>query len=262
MGDQWEVGPAGAPASYNTKMVWATVPEFIKQRDSENGYPLYWMIYNGVKPLDDLGILFRDAMGVTVTEHTDPLGRASYEQDYAVDRTNWGDADGWSQILDIDRCPEYALPWLGQFVGVRIYPTSTLNLLEKQTKIRERSTFQRGTVASIVNVLVTLANANLAAGQDPMTADEVIVAEGLAYTGGSPQYIPDENAVVILLPHGYFPSLTYAELDATGTYADIQTEYVTFGGIVAVGPPSLVSSYISVLYRFRPAGLQLYIGVY
>jgi hypothetical protein len=29
-------------------------------------------------------------------------------------------APGWSQVLDIDRCPTYALPWLGQFVGARI----------------------------------------------------------------------------------------------------------------------------------------------
>lgn len=260
--DQYELGPATAPNSYNAMAVWGSVPDSIKQKDSQNGYPLFWLIYAAVKPLDDLGVLFRDDMAVTVTSATDTLGNVTYEQTYGVDHVGQPNSPGWSQILDIDRCPEYALPWLAQFVGVRLLPGSTLNLVEKQTKITDRSSFQRGTVASIKNVLTTLANASLAPGQSPMLVSQVIVAEGLAYTGGSPLYTPDENAVVILLPNGYFPSLTYGSVDTVGDYAVIDATYVTYGGIVAVGPPSLVSAYIATLYRFRPAGLQLYIGVY
>src|SRR4029077_2893236 len=30
------------------------------------------------------------------------------------------DGPPWSSVLDIDRCPDYALLWLAQFVGVRV----------------------------------------------------------------------------------------------------------------------------------------------
>ena len=30
------------------------------------------------------------------------------------------DGPGWSSLLDLDRCPSWALDWLGQFAGVRI----------------------------------------------------------------------------------------------------------------------------------------------
>src|ERR1019366_10522798 len=49
------------------------------------------------------------------TEHM-----ASSGADGTIDLDNYLGAPGWSQILDITRCPQYVLPWLGQFIGVQL----------------------------------------------------------------------------------------------------------------------------------------------
>jgi hypothetical protein len=65
------------------------------------------------------------------------------------------DAPGWSILLDIDRCPYLALPWLGQFVGVTTpEKLATETYAAHEARIREyiRATggFNRGTVSSII----------------------------------------------------------------------------------------------------------------
>jgi hypothetical protein len=57
-------------------------------------------------------------------------------------------APGWSQVLDIDRCPSAVLPWLGQFVGARLTQTG---LRDDQMRyiIENAPAWSRGTVAAI-----------------------------------------------------------------------------------------------------------------
>lgn len=60
------------------------------------------------------------------------------------------DDDGnppWSVLLDVDRCPTYALPWLGQLVGVRL--AGSLKDAVMRQQIRAEQGWQRGTVAAI-----------------------------------------------------------------------------------------------------------------
>lgn len=65
---------------------------------------------------------------------------------------------GWSQILDIDRCPKAFLPWLGQFVGAR-FPTD-LRDDEQRAQVSALSSQRRGTPAA----MVAGANAHLLPG--------------------------------------------------------------------------------------------------
>lgn len=55
---------------------------------------------------------------------------------------------GWSQVLDINRAPTSALPWLGQFVGVRF--DSTLRDDQQRYVIVQERGFKRGTVGAIL----------------------------------------------------------------------------------------------------------------
>ena len=55
---------------------------------------------------------------------------------------------GWSILLDVARCPGYALPWLGQFVGVNV--DSTLDEAGQRQQIRAETGMARGTPASLV----------------------------------------------------------------------------------------------------------------
>jgi hypothetical protein len=55
---------------------------------------------------------------------------------------------GWSLLLDLDRCPDEALPWLGQFVGVRVLPGSSE--ADQRARIASTDGFRRGTAAALI----------------------------------------------------------------------------------------------------------------
>jgi hypothetical protein len=54
---------------------------------------------------------------------------------------------GWSPLLDLDRCPDFALPWLGQFAGVRVLAGSTPD--QMRARIGSTDGFKRGTPAAM-----------------------------------------------------------------------------------------------------------------
>ena len=55
---------------------------------------------------------------------------------------------GWGALLDVDVAPEWALPWLAQFVGVST--VSGLDVNSRRLRIKQASGFHRGTPASII----------------------------------------------------------------------------------------------------------------
>lgn len=57
-----------------------------------------------------------------------------------------GDAPGWSQLVDVDRCPDDFLPWLAQLVGVRVDLGASAQL--QRDRIRSTDGFKRGTLAA------------------------------------------------------------------------------------------------------------------
>ena len=57
---------------------------------------------------------------------------------------------GWSVVLDVSRCPTYALPWLAQFVGVRFTGAQLNDDYMMRSAILAKGNFARGTVAAIV----------------------------------------------------------------------------------------------------------------
>ena len=59
-----------------------------------------------------------------------------------------GDDPGWSAALDLDRCPEVALDWLAQFVGVRL--PGDLTEQEKRDYIHDTPGWVRGTPAAMI----------------------------------------------------------------------------------------------------------------
>lgn len=74
-------------------------------------------------------------------QRVDNLCRDGYD-------TNGNRASGWSQLLDIERCPTEALPWLGQLLGVRF--TQALRDDQQRYLIENAPGFARGTPAAII----------------------------------------------------------------------------------------------------------------
>lgn len=81
-------------------------------------------------------------------------------EEYASDGPNG--EPGWSIILDLNRAPVEALPWLGQFVGVTIQQDVSIELQRQQ--IHAVSGFQRGTPRSL-----------MAAAQQYLTGDKQVI---------------------------------------------------------------------------------------
>lgn len=91
---------------------------------------------------DESGLLLQWLAGIGQSlQRIDSLCRDGFD-------TNGNPAPGYSQLLDIDRCPTAALPWLAQFLGVRL----NTNLRDDQQRyaIANPQGFGRGTPAAIV----------------------------------------------------------------------------------------------------------------
>jgi hypothetical protein len=56
------------------------------------------------------------------------------------------DGPGWSMLLDLERCPPEALPWLAQFVGVRLIDAPAD---EQRARIASTDGWKRGTPAAL-----------------------------------------------------------------------------------------------------------------
>lgn len=91
---------------------------------------------------DLTGVLLRWLSGIgQMLQGLDSLTRDSYDLDGDV-------APGWSQVLDINRAPSVALPWLGQFVGARF--STTLRDDQQRYIIEHAPGWARGTPAAIL----------------------------------------------------------------------------------------------------------------
>lgn len=63
------------------------------------------------------------------------------------------DGPGWSLVVDVDRCPEEALPYLAQFAGVSLVGVS--DPVAQRDKVRDRPNLKRGRPASILSAAQT-----------------------------------------------------------------------------------------------------------
>jgi hypothetical protein len=81
----------------------------------------------------------------SLLRYLDALGQMFDEiEDLARDEADG--TPGWSKLLDVDRTPAKALPWLAQFVGAELNPLPEAELREY---IRAASNWKRGTFAAI-----------------------------------------------------------------------------------------------------------------
>jgi hypothetical protein len=314
-------------SSYFVDSIYSSIPQFAQDGDAQASpvsYPLYKFIWG---------------MGSIVENQINSLVQSATGRFGTFDR-NYIDAPGWSQALDIDRCPEFALPWLAQFVGVSSESFGELNLAQKKDKIINRSGFKRGTLNILISALVTEINYKLAGVTSvaPINVGQVVVMEqtalskvnflgntttgntitgitstaGLAngmyvYGEGIPgnttitnvatntitlshdsasaqngepffattgkEYTPDQYSIVILMPTIYFNNYTYAtlaaELSGTSsvTYTTIDAEINALGAngyqnLFLDAVPKSNSAFAPFIYKYRPAGVQVYVGGY
>lgn len=140
---------------------------------------------------------------------------------------------GWSQLLDVNRCPAYALPWLGQLVGVDVDTTLTDDLQRQQ--IAAESGMSRGSVQAIVaaaqrtligtKTVALLERSSSACPSEP--AYGLTVFTFLAET-------PDTNATLAALEQAKPAGIVLQYLTRTGwDFEGVREGYTTFTAVEA-----------------------------
>lgn len=165
------------PVAPDTLRLWSYLPQFVQEGDAASGYQfLRW--------LDGIG-----------------------QQQQIIDTLcrDQGPNPGWSILLDVTRCPTYALPWLAQFVGVRFSSTQTTDAAQRSAIIGEQG-FNRGTVSAIQAVAL--------------------------------QYLKPGYSVTVVERTNFPRSISYAEVDSTyPIYIDVDEAFPRYNNFTLVNRP-------------------------
>ena len=98
-------------------------------------------LYDAVAPLAWLDY----TVGFALAYYCGALGAMFQAVDSVARDTPEG--PGWSAVVDLERCPDAWLPWLGQFIGVTVPPGATP--AEQRAWIAGTDGFKRGTPDAI-----------------------------------------------------------------------------------------------------------------
>lgn len=150
---------------------------------------------------------------------------------------------GWSMLVDLDRCPDDALPWLAQFVGVRLLPGS--NPSEQRARIASTDGFRRGTVAALVGAAASTLTGERHVvfrerDHDPSdTPDYAYYLTVRTYEAETPDPAATELALLaqkpgaLVLDYGVAVGQSYDVVRLTyATYADVHAAFDSYGAIL------------------------------
>jgi len=152
------------------------------------------------------------------------------------------DGPGWSLLLDVNRCPPEALPWLAQFIGVRLVSGQT----DAQDRQRILSTdgFQRGTRAAMIGAAqATLTGAKTVlfrerSGNPAQSPEYAYILDVSTYTSQTPNPTLTLNALLgqkpagIILNYTTTPGQTWQQLKDSGqTWAQVKAAYPTWNDV-------------------------------
>jgi hypothetical protein len=143
---------------------------------------------------------------------------------------------GWGQLLDVNVCPTFALPWLAQFCGVT-YPVGASDA-QMRSFIKMQPGFARGTVQSMLNAAEPLLSGDqvLDVQERWNGAYTIKFRSSIADTPGGPTGAVALSVLAALLatkPAGivvsYYVGLgtTWAEL--SGTWSSLSGTWASFG---------------------------------
>lgn len=144
------------------------------------------------------------------------------------------DGPGWSELMDLNRCPPEALGWLGQFAGVRIPPY--LTEAQQRAWVAGTDGFHRGTVASMIaSCQATLTGTKTVLFRErvggPTTAPAyAYYLSVFTYTAETPNPAATQAALLAQKPGGLV--LVYQAITGQ-TYQSLKTGYATYNAVKA-----------------------------
>jgi len=146
------------------------------------------------------------------------------------------DGPGYSELLDLDRCPSWALPWLGQLVGVRLLPGASD--AENRARIASTDGWKRGTPAALeaaIKATLTGSQSVVIRERDPAGADPPYTLTVRTLVAETPDSAATLSAALSQKPAGLVLNYTtvtgqdYAGLKSKcATYAAMTTKYPSY----------------------------------
>jgi hypothetical protein len=159
------------------------------------------------------------------------------------------DGPGWSLLMDLDRCPPEALPWLAQFAGVRLLPDTTAE--QQRQRIASTDGFRRGTPAAIAGAAAATLTGPKAVvfrerDHDPAdTPDYAYYLTVVTYNDQTPDPQATERAILAQKPAGIVLSYRTANgqdyqtlRDNDPTYQAVKDTYADYYGVMLDEPAS------------------------
>lgn len=161
------------------------------------------------------------------------------------------DGPGWSLLLDVDRCPPEALPWLAQLAGVRI-PAGMTGDANRRAWIKSTDGFSRGTRAALLGAArATLTGAQRlifrerdgAAHGHPAAPDVAYYLTVYSYASETPNPTATLNAILAQKPGGivlFYSAVTmqdYQNVKTTNaTYAVVKSTFRDYAALAMNQP--------------------------
>lgn len=147
---------------------------------------------------------------------------------------------GWSQALDINRAPDEALPWLGQFVGVDV--NIGMAAVDQRQQIRDVSGWKRGTRAALFG-----APAPYLTGTKTVLFRErfpdAYSFEVITYTAETPNpaavlaALLDQKPAGLVMTYNVFAGQDWQSVKNNyATWQDVKNHYITWDGVKADTP--------------------------
>jgi hypothetical protein len=141
------------------------------------------------------------------------------------------DGLGWTLVMDPNRTPADALPWLGQFAGVELFPGQTED--ERRAAIRDPAGFQRGTRGAMYRaVRATLTGAKTVQIHERVGGDAYHLAVE-TLPGQTPDPAVTLNAILSQKPIGLVLDVS----TPTGqTWADVVSKHANWLAVDSTYP--------------------------
>jgi hypothetical protein len=193
-------------------------------------------LYNEFEPVSKQDYLY----GYALAWFCNAIGTMLDEvETYARDGAN--DEPGWSILLDVNRAPTKALPWLAQFVGAKV--PSSMSDPAARARIVAHPNFARGTPALIIQA----AQLHLTGTKDVLITERyngdpyaLYVATRTDQTPSSAQTLADimsAKPAGIVLTYETITGQTFNELlTNTPLFSNTYSTYATMQGVLKSAP--------------------------
>jgi hypothetical protein len=157
---------------------------------------------------------------------------------------------GWSLLVDLDRCPPEALPWLGQFVGVRIPPALTADA-DRRAWVASTDGWKRGTRDALIGAAKATLTGNQAlvfrerdgAAYGATTPDDAYHLTVYSYANETPNATATLNALLAQKPGGivlHYHAATMQDYqnvyDTNATYAVVKSTFRDYAALATNQP--------------------------